>query len=171
MQASQRNRSPIPFWMMYIGPPTHSPVLLRCRYRTERVASANFVTIPKIALTHIQKIAPGPPIAIAPATPARFPVPTVAARAVHSALNGDTPPSVSLLPFNVLRKSLSAFGSNRNCTNPVRMVRYRPTPRIPNNAGTPQTSAVICSKKRSIAIPPNKKAVPLSGNCFCVIPK
>ena len=34
------------------------------------------VAEPKRAIIHIQKTAPGPPMAIAVATPARFPVPT-----------------------------------------------------------------------------------------------
>jgi hypothetical protein len=38
--------------------------------------------MPKTAQTHIQKIAPGPPRKMAVATPAMFPVPMVAARAV-----------------------------------------------------------------------------------------
>ena len=42
--------------------------------------------IPSRAEIHIQKTAPGPPIAIAPATPAIFPVPTVAARAVQKGI-------------------------------------------------------------------------------------
>ena len=36
-------------------------------------------------LIHIQNIAPGPPIEIATATPAIFPIPTVAERAVVKA--------------------------------------------------------------------------------------
>lgn len=40
------------------------------------------VAIPKKAAIHIQKIAPGPPHAIAVAAPAIFPVPTCAATAV-----------------------------------------------------------------------------------------
>jgi hypothetical protein len=38
--------------------------------------------MPTSAVIHIQNIAPGPPMAIAVATPAMLPVPTVAARAV-----------------------------------------------------------------------------------------
>ena len=45
----------------------------------------NFVDIPIIPLTHIQKIAPGPPIEIATDTPAILPIPTVADNAVESA--------------------------------------------------------------------------------------
>lgn len=43
--------------------------------------------MPRNALIHIQKTAPAPPMLIAPATPAIFPVPTVAERAVQAALN------------------------------------------------------------------------------------
>jgi len=43
------------------------------------------VAIPRNAAIHIQKIAPGPPIANAVAAPAIFPVPTCAAIAVASA--------------------------------------------------------------------------------------
>ena len=39
--------------------------------------------MPKNAISHIQNTAPGPPTAMAPATPTILPVPTVAARAVH----------------------------------------------------------------------------------------
>ncbi len=45
----------------------------------------NLVDIPIIPLTHIQKIAPGPPIDIAIETPAIFPIPTVADKAVDRA--------------------------------------------------------------------------------------
>ena len=41
--------------------------------------------MPKMALTHIQNSAPGPPRWMAVATPAMLPTPTVAARAVASA--------------------------------------------------------------------------------------
>ena len=42
------------------------------------------VAMPKKALSHIQKMAPGPPEAIAVAAPAMLPVPTCAATAVAS---------------------------------------------------------------------------------------
>ena len=45
----------------------------------------NLVDIPIRPLIHIQNIAPGPPIEIATATPAIFPIPTVAERAVVKA--------------------------------------------------------------------------------------
>ena len=42
----------------------------------------NFVAMPTSAVIHIQNSAPGPPSAMAVATPAMLPVPTVAASAV-----------------------------------------------------------------------------------------
>ena len=50
-----------------------------------KVASINAVEEPMTAVIHIQNTAPGPPMAIAPATPAIFPVPTVPANAVQTA--------------------------------------------------------------------------------------
>ena len=44
--------------------------------------------MPNSAVIHIQKIAPGPPSAIAVATPARLPVPTWPESAVESAAKG-----------------------------------------------------------------------------------
>jgi hypothetical protein len=44
------------------------------------------------AASYIQKRAPGPPLAIAPAKPSMFPVPMVAESAVHSAPNEVTSP-------------------------------------------------------------------------------
>ena len=43
------------------------------------------VAMPKKAMTHIQKMAPGPPVRIAPDAPTMLPVPTWAAMAVASA--------------------------------------------------------------------------------------
>ena len=62
------------------------------------VASPKIVAIPRNAAHHIQKIAPGPPMAIAVAAPAMLPVPTWAAIAVASAWNDDIP-SLSALSF------------------------------------------------------------------------
>ena len=48
--------------------------------------------MPSRAITHIQNTAPGPPMAMAVATPAMLPVPTVADIAVISARNGGISP-------------------------------------------------------------------------------
>lgn len=53
---------------------------------------------------HIQKTAPGPPIAIAPTTPAILPVPTVAARAVQTAWKGVRAP-LDISEFSNLNSS------------------------------------------------------------------
>ena len=50
-----------------------SPLIL---YNWASVDSTNALAAPSSAITHIQKTAPGPPMAMAVATPARFPVPT-----------------------------------------------------------------------------------------------
>ena len=76
---------PNPERIIYIGPPWVSPVSSLPLYITESVPSKNLVAIPRIELTHIQKIAPGPPMERAIATPAMFPIPTVAAMALASA--------------------------------------------------------------------------------------
>ena len=49
----------------------------------------NAVADPIRAITHIQNTAPGPPMAIAVATPARFPVPTRVATDTAKAWNED----------------------------------------------------------------------------------
>ncbi|SLH85032.1 Uncharacterised protein [Mycobacteroides abscessus subsp. abscessus] len=55
------------------------------RNRTPRNASEYLVAMPTRPVHHIQNTAPGPPSAIAVATPAMLPTPTVAASAVDSA--------------------------------------------------------------------------------------
>ena len=61
--------------------------------------------MPNIAVTHIQKIAAGPPTQIAKATPPIFPVPTAPDIAVVKASNGLVSPLVSsftYLPVTIL---------------------------------------------------------------------
>ena len=60
-----------------------------------------FVDIPSSAEIHIHKIAPGPPIVMAVATPLIFPTPIVFAIAVQAAANPDTVPSPSPFPLNI----------------------------------------------------------------------
>src|SRR5690625_4600860 len=69
----------------YCGPPDASPTAPVHRNRTARKASAYWVAMPTSPVTHIQNSAPGPPMAMAVATPTILPVPTVAASAVVSA--------------------------------------------------------------------------------------
>ena len=72
--------------MTYIGPPCSSPASSFPRYITAREQVKNFVAIPTMAVTHIQKIVPGPNRLIARATPAMFPMPIVPAIAELKAL-------------------------------------------------------------------------------------
>ena len=58
------------------------------------------VDMPKNALSHIQKIAPGPPEYSAVAAPAMLPVPTCAAIAVVSAWNGLMPSFPAFSPLS-----------------------------------------------------------------------
>ena len=86
------------------------PVLPFCLYLTANNPSEYLVAIPKSPVIHIQNIAPGPPNAIAVATPTIFPVPTVEANAVINAENCEISPSCSDL-LNII---LKARGSDLN---------------------------------------------------------
>ena len=99
--------------------------------------------MPSRALIHIQNTAPGPPMAMAPATPAMLPVPTVAASAVHTAWKGVMAPSCAVFFWN-MRPSVDrmARGNLRICKNRVRRLRYSPTPRMHTMAGTPHTKSL-----------------------------
>ena len=87
------------------------------------------VAMPKKAMTHIQKMAPGPPVRMAPEAPTMFPVPTWAAMAVASAWNelmpcSCRPPRNDRLPKVFFIPS----PKQRTCINRVRTVYHRPTP-------------------------------------------
>ncbi|MCY1451108.1 hypothetical protein D9M71_679610 [compost metagenome] len=62
--------------------------------------------MPTRAITHIQKIAPGPPRVMATATPAMLPVPTRAASEVHRAWNEEIP---ELSPWRLPRSTLNTW--------------------------------------------------------------
>ena len=79
--------------------------------------------MPKTAVTHIQKMAPGPPTRMAVATPPMFPFPTVEASAVESAWKGVISPSPSW-SWDMPRTTRLIPPTNpRTWTKPVRMVR------------------------------------------------
>ena len=78
-------RAPRAVSITYMGPPCTRPWSSRPRYSTANVQVKNLVDMPKIALTHIQNSAPGPPIWMAMATPLILPIPTVLARALDKA--------------------------------------------------------------------------------------
>ena len=95
---------PRPSSMKYITPPWISPWSSFPRYISASVHVKNLVLIPNIAVTHIQNTAPGPPVCIATATPAIFPIPTVPANALDNASKWVIWPgssSESYLPSNI----------------------------------------------------------------------
>ena len=102
----------------YIAPPTICPLASFTRYLREMYTSEYLVAIPKIPVSHIQRMAPGPPMRSAVATPTMDPVPMVAARAVARAPK----PEISPSPEPLLSEILIAKGSLR-WMKPVRMVR------------------------------------------------
>ena len=77
---------------------------------------------------------------MAPATPAMFPVPRDAARAVQSAWKGDTAPG-PLLPFSRRRAvTRSAVPARNTWGKPHRALTTSPAPRISPMAPGPQTT-------------------------------
>jgi len=87
------------------------------------------VAMPKKAITHIQKIAPGPPVRMAPEAPTMLPVPTWAAMAVARAWKELMPDSC--LPPLRLRLPKTLFmpsPKQRICTNFVLKEYHSPTP-------------------------------------------
>ena len=99
--ANSANRMPShfcfrPLSRAYIGPPIIPPSLPLTLYLIAKTASPYLEAIPKQPVSHTQNTAPGPPDAIAVATPTILPVPMVAASAVASAPKPDTSPSASL---------------------------------------------------------------------------
>ena len=89
---SQTHLGPRPFLMKYMAPPTQLPAGVFSRKCTESSTSLNLVIMPTRAVTHIQNRAPGPPTAMARATPTTLPVPISAARAVMRAFHGEISP-------------------------------------------------------------------------------
>ena len=71
--------------MIYMVPALGLPSGPVSLYKTDKVAVKNLVAIPNTAVTHIQKMAPGPPSCIATATPAILPRPMVPERLAVSA--------------------------------------------------------------------------------------
>ena len=92
-----------------MGPP-RIPLGPLSLYLTAKSASEYFVAIPKIAVNHIQKTAPGPPNVMAVATPTILPMPTVAARLVIKLEKCERSPFCS----DLLKTILKAKGSVRN---------------------------------------------------------
>ena len=138
---------PNPFSRAYIGPPNIVPRLVFTRYFTASNPSAYLVEIPKTPVNQHQSTAPGPPRAIAVATPMMLPVPIVAASAVASAPNCETSP-VAFLSF--FTDSLIALKILR-CGKRKRMVRKMWVPNSRIIIGHPQRNELNAVKKSFIA--------------------
>ena len=80
--------------------------------------------MPTSATIHIQNTAPGPPTAMATATPATLPVPTREAAETVKARKAEMPSSESEPGFSRMLRTIS--GSRRSCTTPVRRVNQTP---------------------------------------------
>ena len=118
---------PMPFSMMCIGPPWGLPMSSLPLYMMARTPSWYFVAMPTTALTHIQKMAPGPPMTRAIATPAMLPIPTVAPITEVRAWTEEICPAPES-PAPRLRSSRMEWGSRLIDTAPEDMKRYRPPP-------------------------------------------
>ena len=138
---------PSPFSRAYIGPPSILPRRVLTRYFTASKPSAYLVEIPNTPVSQHQSTAPGPPKAIAVATPMMLPVPMVAARAVARAPNWDTSPVASLSFFtdNLIALNILRCGKRR------RMVRKMWVPNRRIIIGHPQRNELNAVKKSLIA--------------------
>ena len=97
-----------PLQIYHAGPPKNSSPSLSLN-AWPKTPSKNDIADPKIPKIQIQKMAPGPPVAIAEAIPAIFPTPTRAPKAVINAWNGEIPSS--FFPALSLRAHLSCFAN------------------------------------------------------------
>ena len=138
---------PNPFSRAYIGPPIIWPRLVFTRYFTASNPSAYLVEMPKTPVSQHQNTAPGPPKAMAVATPMMLPVPMVAARAVAKAPNCDTSPVACLSRFtdNAMALKILRCGKRR------RMVRKMWVPKRRTIMGHPHRNALNAVKKLFIA--------------------
>ena len=130
--ASHFHLSPSPCVIMCMGPPAYLPSGVRVRYLIASTPSWYLVHMPTRALTHIQNTAPAPPMAIAIATPAMLPIPTVAATTEASAWAELMAPESFSLPA---RKAANAWGSRLSDTMPDDRNRMSPPPIRVKNRG------------------------------------
>ena len=87
------------------------------------------VAMPKKAMIHIQKMAPGPPTRIAPQEPTMLPVPTWAAMAVVRAWKELKPPFCAPPRMEKLPKTRRIPSpKQRTCTKRVRIEKNKPVP-------------------------------------------
>ena len=96
-------------------------------YNCANVDSTNALEEPSKAISHIQNTDPGPPIATAVATPAKFPVPTRLAKDTAKAWKEE----ICFSPFSPFSPFPAESPNNRiispimrNCTNLLRIVNH-----------------------------------------------
>src|SRR5690606_1445251 len=116
------------------------------------VDSTKAVEAPRKATTHIQNTAPGPPKAIAVATPAILPTPTRPDSDIDSAWKGLTPAAELRLP--VSRRSIST--RPRTCMKRVRIEKYSPAPRHSQISGGLHIQALTASTRLCIRVVPRR---------------
>ena len=131
---------PKPFSRAYIGPPSIFPLGVFWRYLMASRPSAYFVEMPKTPVSQHHSTAPGPPRAMAVATPMMLPVPMVAARAVANEPNCDTSPVASGSRFTERRMAFKMWrwGKRRRmvrkiCVPNSRMIIGHPHSRLLNS--------------------------------------
>ena len=110
--------------------------------------------MPKNPITHIQKSAPGPPPAMARATPPMLPSPTVAERAAERAWKWVMAPGSSGRSY-LPRVTATPWVSALNWTNLVQTVKRIPAPMRTKNVHGPHmklpiepTKSMTCSMVR-----------------------
>ena len=138
---------PNPFSKAYIGPPSILPVGVCTRYFIANKPSAYLVAIPNTPVIQHQNTAPGPPRAMAVATPIILPVPIVAARAVAKAPNCDTSPEASLSRLILKRMAVN----NLRCGQRKRIVIKMCVPKSSIIIGHPQSKLLTEAKKSLIS--------------------
>ena len=143
----------------YIGPPNILPSAVFTLYLMASSPSEYFVAIPNTPVSQHHSTAPGPPKAMAVATPMILPVPMVAANAVASEANCDTSP---VAPGSRFTESLMAVKIFR-CGNFSRMVKNRCVPRSIIIIGHPHNAELISENNWLIA-----SIILYKNYCVCV---
>ncbi len=146
IRARGLNRGPSPTSIKYMGPPWAMPSSSWRRYMQASVQVKNFVHMPSKPAIHIQKMAPGPPMLMAMATPAILPMPIVPDNADESAWKcGISPgsPGLSYLP----RNRLKVWRRRRNGNKRQRKAKYNAVPATRKTSGSPHMTSTACCQK------------------------
>ena len=131
----------------YMGPPSMRPSGVFTRYFMASRPSEYFVAMPNTPVSQHHSTAPGPPSAMAVATPTMLPVPIVAARAVARAPNCDTSPVALRSRFTERRMAVNIL----RCGTRRRKVRKRCVPNSNTIMGQPHNNAEADCRKLSRA--------------------